>query len=221
MENFINKTAAFFQHGGIMMFFNLIISVIVIALIVDRIIGLVMRNKLDRPQFMNHILKMVSSGRIQEAIKMCRTEEARDSALAKVVLAGLSRADKGGAAVQAGIEAAILDVAPEVKKRVPILWALANIATLIGLIGTISGLIGAFAALSGSNIPADKRQEFLGNAISEAMNNTAFGLSIAVACMISHVLLNGRAKSILEDIERYSLQLENALVFRESQAQAS
>lgn len=221
MGNFIDKVAAFFQHGGIMMVFNLIISIIVIALIVDRIIGLVMRNKLDRPQFMTHILKMVSGGRIQEAIKMCRSEEARDSALSKVILAGLSRADKGSGAVQAGIEAAILDVGPEVKKRVPVLWALANIATLIGLIGTISGLIGAFSVLSSSNIPADKRSEFLTNAISEAMYNTAFGLSIAVVCMIAHTLLNGRAKGILEDIERYSIQLENALVFRESQAQAS
>jgi biopolymer transport protein ExbB len=216
---FLDKVAHFFQVGGLMIYLNLFISVIVIALIADRVNGLYLRNKLDRPQFMQHILKMVASNRIQDALKLCRA--APDAALARLIAAGLSRADKSPAVISAGLEVAMLDIGPEVKKRVPILWALANIATLIGLIGTISGLIGAFAALSGANISPDKRQEFLGNAISEAMNNTAFGLSIAVTCMVAHVILGGRSKAILEDMDRYALHLENALLFREAQAQAS
>jgi biopolymer transport protein ExbB len=219
MEGLIDSVARFFQKGGPLMFVNLFTSVVVITLIADRINGLIIRNKLDRAQFMAHILKMVASGRIQEALKLCRA--APESALARVVAAGLSRADKGVAAVSAGIEAAILDVAPEVRKRVPILWALANIATLIGLIGTISGLISAFTAIGGENVTPELRQKILGDGISEAMNNTAFGLSIAVVCMISHVLLSGRMKAILEDIERYSVQLENALTFRGEQSSSS
>lgn len=215
----IDKISEFFKEGGPLMFLNLFVSVIVITLIADRVNGLVIRNKLDRKQFMEHILNFVSKGRIQEALKLCRAVP--DSALARVVAAGLSRADKGAAVISAGIEAAILDVAPEVKKRVAVLWSLANIATLIGLIGTIGGLISAFTAVSGSGITPDQKNEILGKGIAEAMNNTAFGLSIAVTCMIAHVLLNGRAKGILEDIERFSVQLENALVFRELQSQAS
>lgn len=213
MEHFLDSVAEFYQKGGLMVYINTIVSVVVVTLIVDRVNALYSRNKLPREQFMQHILGYINKDRISEAIKLCR--QTPDAALARVVAAGLSRADKGPSAINAGIEAAILDVTPDLKKRTPILWALANIATLIGLIGTIFGLIGAFSALSGSSISPDQRQAFLGNAISEAMNNTAFGLSIAVICMVSHVFLDGQKTKILEDIKRYSLQLENALLYRD------
>ena len=213
MEQFLDSVADFFQKGGNLMYVNLLVSVIVITLIVDRINALHVRNKLPREQFMQHILGFINKDRISEALKMCR--QTPDSALARVVAAGLSRADKGGAQINAGIEAAILDVNPDLKKRTPVLWSLANISTLIGLIGTIMGLIGAFAAMSATNISAEDRPRILGDAIAHAMNNTAFGLGIAVCCMIAHVFLDGQKKKILEDIERYSVQLENSLIFRD------
>src|SRR4051812_4724911 len=123
MDNFLDGVADFFQKGGSMMYVNLLVSVVVITLVVDRINALYMRNKLPRDQFMQHILGFINKDRISEALKMCR--QTPEAALARVVAAGLSRADKGGAAVNAGLEAALLDVAPELKKRVPILWSLA------------------------------------------------------------------------------------------------
>ena len=41
----------------------------------------------------------------------------------------------------------------------------------------------------------------LSNGIAEAMYNTAFGLGIAVTCMIAHVILHTRAKNIQHDLE--------------------
>ena len=56
MEQFLDSVADFFQKGGSMMYVNLLVSVVVITLIVDRSNALYVRNKLPREQFMQHIL---------------------------------------------------------------------------------------------------------------------------------------------------------------------
>ena len=43
------------------------------------------------------------------------------------------------------------------------------------------------------------------------MNNTAFGLFIAVTCITAHLVIGSQAKKIVEDIELHSLKLENML----------
>ena len=108
--------------------------------------------------------------------------------MARVAKAGLMRMSKGEAAIATGIEETMADVAPELKKRIAALWSVANIATLLGLLGTISGLIRSFAAV-GSASP-EQRSALLSKGIAEAMYNTAFGLGIAVTCMIGHVFLS-------------------------------
>jgi biopolymer transport protein ExbB/TolQ len=43
------------------------------------------------------------------------------------------------------------------------------------------------------------------------MNNTAFGLTIAVVCIVAHLLLSSKAKAMVEEIEYSALRLENLL----------
>jgi biopolymer transport protein ExbB/TolQ len=140
-------------------------------------------------------------------VKLCSA--APKACLARVVRAGLTRANRGELEVAKAIEEAILEVTPEIQRRIAALWSMANIATLLGLIGTIIGLIGAFKSLGA--VSADKRSEVLSKGISEAMNNTAFGLGIAVTCIIAHLLLNNRAKAMIEELELNALKLENLL----------
>ncbi len=51
----------------------------------------------------------------------------------------------------------------------------------------------------------------LSKGIAEAMNNTAFGLTIAVVCIVAHLLLTSKAKAMVEDVEYNALRLENML----------
>ena len=82
-------------------------------------------------------------------------------------------------------------------------------ATLVGLIGTITGLIGTFKSLGAAS--PEMKQSMLSKGISEAMNNTAFGLTIAVVCIVAHLLLTSKAKAMIEEIEFNALKLENLL----------
>ena len=110
------------------------------------------------------------------------------------------------------MEESILEVTPLLQKRIQSLWSLANIATLLGLIGTITGLIAAFRSLGA--VAAEQKNLVLSKGISEAMNNTAFGLGIAVTCILAHLILTSKAKGMIEEVELNALKLENLLARR-------
>jgi biopolymer transport protein ExbB len=103
----------------------------------------------------------------------------------------------------------LVDVTPLLKKRVQILWSIANIATLVGLLGTVVGLIRAFGAVSAAK--PEERSALLAKGISEALNNTAMGLGIAVTCIIAHAILSSASKKQVSDLETFALKLENLL----------
>jgi biopolymer transport protein ExbB/TolQ len=159
---------------------------------------------------MAQIEKLVVSDNIDKAVKLCNA--APKAALARVLRAGLTRANRGVLEIGNAIEEETLAVTPQIMKRVPALWSLANISVLVGLLGTVTGLIKAFKAV-GLAAP-EQKSALLTTGISEAMNNTAFGLTIAVTCIASHLLIGSQARHIVEEIELHSLKLENMLARR-------
>jgi biopolymer transport protein ExbB/TolQ len=130
------------------------------------------------------------------------------------VRAGLARASRGEQEVSRALEEAVLETTPAISRRIASLWSLANIATLVGLIGTIVGLIGTFKSL-GAATP-ELKQVMLTKGISEAMNNTAFGLGIAVVCIVAHLMLTAKARQMIEEIEFSALRIENLISRRDS-----
>jgi biopolymer transport protein ExbB/TolQ len=208
----IQTLAEFFKEGGPFMFVNVATSAVAIAIIVERVVVLAFRLNLNTPPFMEQVQKLVLAGNLDRAVKLCAA--APNAALARVVRAGLSRANRGDQEVARALEEAVLEVTPLVSKRIQPLWSLANVATLVGLIGTITGLIGTFKSL-GAATP-EMKQVMLSKGISEAMNNTAFGLTIAVVCIVAHLLLSSKAKAMIEEIEYSALKLENLLIRREA-----
>ena len=203
----IHTLAEFFREGGPFMFVNVATSAVAIAMIVERILVLAFRLNLNAGPFMEQVQKLVLSGNVDRAVKLCGA--APNAALAKVVRAGLTRANRGEQEVARALEEAVLEVTPAISKRIASLWSLANIATLVGLVGTITGLIGTFKSLGAAS--PEMKQLMLSKGISEAMNNTAFGLTIAVVCIVAHLMLSSKAKTMVEEIEYYALRLENLL----------
>jgi biopolymer transport protein ExbB/TolQ len=46
------------------------------------------------------------------------------------------------------------------------------------------------------------------------MNTTAFGLVVAIPSLVAHLILSGQTKRLLDEIDLYSVKLENLLVSR-------
>ncbi len=195
------------ETGGIPMIINIFFFIVSIAIVVDRVIAVFFQYNLNGHRFMGQVEKLVVSDNIDKAVKLCNA--APKAALARVLRAGLTRANRGVLEIGNAIEEETLAVTPHVMKRISSLWSLANIAVLVGLFGTVLGLIRAFAAVGAAD--PEKKQIILTLGISEALFNTAFGLGIAVFCIVGHLVLSSQAKSIVEDVELHSLKLENML----------
>ena len=206
----MDAIAKAFSEGGGWMYVILATSIIGIGIIIERFIFLFFKYNINASAFMAQIQKLVMANNIDRAIKLCNA--APSAALAKVIKAGLTRANKGELEIQNAIEEATLEVMPGLLKRVSTLQAIANIATLLGLLGTIIGMIKAFDDLA--TVSADKRQEALGKSISLAMNTTAFGLIVAVPCIGAYIFLANTSKKIVDEIDQYSIKLENLLISR-------
>jgi len=193
--------------------FNLVVSAVVVTIIVERAAFQLGRYRVNSKEFFAHIKKLVAAGNIDRAIKLC---DASDYPILQLVKAGLTHANKGPDEIDAALSEKLSDLKPQVEKRVATLWSLANISTLIGLIGTVSGLIRTFASIAAQGLSQADKQRMLSNGIAEAMYNTAFGLGIAVICMIAHVFINTRSKTIQHDLDVTAEKVFNLLTVQKT-----
>jgi biopolymer transport protein ExbB/TolQ len=199
--------AKFIHEGGMFMYINMVFLVTVLAVVVERFIFLLFKGQINAKGLLEQLRKLIQANNVDRAIRLCGSTNAP---LLRVAKSGLVQVHRGEEAISNAVEEALVETTPDVKKRIPSLWSLANIATLVGLLGTVLGLIRAFGAVGGAD-PA-KRQEMLANGISEALHNTALGLSIAVIAIFFHLILSGMAKKLVADLESFSMKLENFLV---------
>ena len=195
-----------FDKGGPFFIVNTFFLAVVIALIVERSMYFLGRGHLNAKAFLEQIKRLLAANNVDRAKKLC---DATTAPVARVAKAGLNRLHRGEAAVAQAMEETMTDALPEVKTRVGALWSMANIVTLTGLLGTITGLINTFSALD-TALPQEKDKK-LSRGISEAMYNTAYGLSIALVCMVAHLLLSAASKRVISDLEAFSLRFENLL----------
>ncbi|MGZ3477157.1 MAG: hypothetical protein ACXVCJ_21855, partial [Polyangiales bacterium] len=63
--------AGFFKHGGLFMYFNLLISAIVIALVVERTVFQLTKYRVNSKEFFAQIRKLVNANNLDRAIKLC------------------------------------------------------------------------------------------------------------------------------------------------------
>jgi len=132
--------------------------------------------------FVRDLQKMMSDDKIEEAIVSCDKQR---GSLANVMKAGLLRyrdlqkdasleKDQKILSIQKAYEEASALEVPMLSKNMVIFSTLASISVLIGLIGTVLGMIRAFDAMGQSGTPDALS---LSTGISEALVNTAFGIS--------------------------------------------
>jgi len=197
----------FFKDGGPFMFVNLFWLAVALGVAAERVYTLMFKFNMNPKPYMDQITQLVMTGHLDRAAKVAAS--ASQKPLGKVVSAGLKRANRGEIEVAKAVEEALVEASPAITVRIPWLWSFANVATLVGLVGTIFGLIGTFQALG--NVPAEQKQALLSDGISKAMNNTAFALTIAVICIVLHLILSTYSKSMLEAVELNALRLENML----------
>jgi biopolymer transport protein ExbB len=119
--------------------------------------------------------------------------------------------------IEIAMEEGMMEIIPQLEKRLPYIALFANLATLLGLLGTIIGLIAAFNAVANAN-PAEKA-DLLSASISVAMNTTAFGLIAAIPLLIIHTFLNSKSGAIVDSLEMVSVKTLNVITGKAKRGQ--
>ena len=189
------------------MYVILLVLITGIAIMVERGIFILGRNRIDNNAFVNRVLEFVQHNNIKSAIEFCSVSNA---ALPKVTRAGLEEANKSAADIQNAFELAALAEIPKLEKRTQYLSMIANISTLLGLLGTIFGLITSFEAVSSAD--ASMKATLLSGGISQAMNTTAFGLIAAIPCMIGYSIIQEKTNELIDEINQNVARIYKRLI---------
>ena len=200
----------FLSQGGGFMWVLLGWSILGLGFIIERIVALWFRFRIDADTFLKKVLFFVSSHNYARAVEVCNGRPGHP--LSRVIKAGLLKANKSDKEIQRSMEEEMLRTLPRVVRNIDYVAMATNVATLLGLLGTIFGLIMAFKGVAGKS--AQMRQEHLAKGISVAMYTTAFGLIIAIPFLFAHYWLNRRGTRIVETVEESSVALLNALAAR-------
>ena len=116
--------------------------------------------------------------------------------------------------IQEGVEEAAIQQVPRLTQRLNYLALFANVATLLGLLGTITGLQLSFSSLA--TVEAAKKASLLASGISQAMITTAFGLIVAVPCMVLYTFLNNKHNQLVKDLDEAVVKFLNYLKKKKS-----
>lgn len=194
--------ATFFHEGGPTMYVTLAAGVIGVIITAERIHTLHFKMKHNSKLFMSRIKELLLQNRVEDAIQYCNVEG--HYPLPKVVKAGLERMGCDETLIRQSMESAYLEQSPKMTEKLGYLALIANGGLLFGLLGTVLGLIRQFSALAATDA-ADK-QLLMAQGIAEAMNNTAFGLMVALPMLVAHGVLAAKSTTLLEEIEAGSSQ---------------
>jgi biopolymer transport protein ExbB len=140
--------------------------------------------------FVRTLQGLLAEDKIEEAMEACDKQK---GSLANVMKAGLLRyrdlqkdkdleKDQKILSIQKSFEEATALELPMLSRNMVIFSTLASISVLIGLIGTVLGMIRAFAALAQAGAPDALA---LATGISEALINTAFGITGSTLSIIA------------------------------------
>jgi biopolymer transport protein ExbB len=193
--------------GGFFMHPILLVSIIAFALFCERASYLFLRLRLDTDQAFQKIVLSLEKYNFRAAIEECTRIEKHP--LGRILKAGLMKSDKRDKEIERAMEEEIIREIPRIKSKTNLFSLFANIATLIGLLGAIHGLITAFEGVAHAS--DSMKQEILASGISVAMLTTAFGLLIAIPCLIGFYIINNKGESVIDELEHKALRLFNIL----------
>ncbi len=179
--------------GGPSMIFLGIVSVAATALVIYHF-KYVTTQKLTPPEFVENLLFLLEKKEYEKAVAICRQQENMVSGIA---LKGLQKISRGKVIIEQAIQY-------EGKKRLEKMWQnlsylgdIAVVAPMLGLLGTIFGMIDAFNFFKAGTV----HPGVLTQGLAKAMMNTAFGLIIAVPCLMFYSYFRGRLSTITSNAE--------------------
>jgi biopolymer transport protein ExbB len=190
---------AIIHAAGWPIYFLLAVSVIAVALIIER--SMILRKEKIVP---GGLLEKVLAAYQKQGVSEEMLEKlSQDSPLGQVLASGLRNYKSSRSVMKDAIEESGSAVAHELERFLTTLGTIATISPLMGLFGTVVGMIEIF----GSQSPTGSNPQELAHGISVALYNTGFGLVIAIPAMIFFRHFRGRVEGFVVEMEQQAAKL--------------
>ena len=189
-----NPVIDFFLKGGPIMWPILVVSIVAVAVIIERVIWWTRERSRREPEKIEKVFEAVETGNLKQASSLSR--DSQDPVL-RMMWHGLNHyhaSMEGALQVASGIEI------QRASRFLPIMDTIITLAPLLGLLGTVTGIMGAFNAVGKSGLDAGA----VSGGIGEALIATAVGLAIAMLTLIPYNYFSSK-------VERLKFELETAL----------
>lgn len=193
----------FFSTGGLFMWPLLACSIVAVTTIIMRAMALRRKNVL--PLVIESEIERLTPGASPE--RLARIVHRDESALGRIVRAALQHLRAPRSETVEMVETKARHEVIGLERGLIVLEIITGIAPLLGLIGAVSGLVRVFSALGLSSGASNTQAIALG--ISEALNATVFGLSIAVPTLIAFSFFSKKVEVMSVEIETLVVELIN------------
>jgi len=163
--------------------------------------------------FMKKVQSNIATGNMEDAIAACDKQQGSVANAVKAALVKYQDVKKEGFSseeaaemIHKEIEEATSLEMPMLEKHMTILSTLVSLGTLAGLLGTVTGMIKAFGALATAGTPD---QALLANGISEALINTATGISTSALAIVTYNLFTSKIDTLTYSIDEAGTAIVN------------
>jgi biopolymer transport protein ExbB len=192
------------KAGGPVMWPIILCSIGAAAVVLERLWSL-QQNRVIPRELTEKVWKLVESGQFGDKHVEAL---AQNSALGRVLAAGLANRNRGREIVKEAIEDTGRHVAHDLERFLNVLATIAAVSPLLGLLGTVTGIIAAFEAIQTAGV-GDPRA--LSGGIGEALITTAAGLIVAIPALMGYRYLRGRIDGLVIEMEKEALKLVHFL----------
>ena len=163
--------------------------------------------------FMKKVQANIAAGNMEDAINDCDKQQGSVANAIKAALVKYQDVKKEGfnseeaaEMIHKEIEEATSLEMPMLEKHMTILSTLVSLGTLAGLLGTVMGMITAFGALATAGTPD---QAALANGISEALINTATGISTSALAIVTYNFFTSKIDTLTYSIDEAGTAIVN------------
>ncbi len=188
MENFIHL----FNSGGFVMYPLLILSLITLAIAVERFYYF--RNNRKGSKTFFHGVYHAAAAKDWDVVRQLCSEF--PSALSRVIEQGMAH-DQSEAAMKSAFEDRMSMESISFHRYLDYLSAIVTIAPLLGLLGTVTGMIQTFSVLDNGGGAAA-----ITGGVGEALVATASGLCVAIIAFCFYTYFDHQLDTLVTDTER-------------------
>lgn len=185
--------------GGPIIWPLLALSVVSFSVILERIF-FYLKFKIQRDSFQyDRFIKLTSNNQMKDAFQLIQSS--KDPLLKSVFDSDHSNKTT----FQISYHHHATSLLNRIKRGLSIIDTAITLAPLLGLLGTVIGLINAFSSIGADQITAPIA---ITGGISEALLATAYGLAIAIVCLVPFNIITELESKTKEELEELGTAIE-------------